>query len=60
MEKMKEMSTLMATHIKLEEDKFGKSVNATLYKGMIGSLFYLTTCRPDIQFFVYLRARFQS
>ena len=32
----------------LDEDKTGKSVNATLYQGRIGSLLYLTTCRPDI------------
>ena len=50
----------MATNIVLDEDKIGKSVNATLYQGMIGSLLYLTACRPDIQFSVCLCVRFQA
>ena len=50
----------MATNIVLDEDKTGKSVNATLYRGMIGSLLYLTACRSDIQFSVCLCARFQA
>ena len=56
---MKPMNTPMATNIILEEDKSGKSVNATLYRGMIGSLLYLTACRPDIQFSMCLCTRFQ-
>ena len=59
MDKMKSMRTPMATNIVLDEDKTDKSVNATLDWGMIGSLLYLTTCRPDIQFFVYLCVKFQ-
>ena len=59
MEKIKSMNTPMATSIILEEDESGKSVNATLYRGMIGSLLYLIVCRPDIQFSVCLCARFQ-
>ena len=31
-----------------------------MYRGMIGSLLYLTASRPDIMFSVYLCARFQS
>ena len=50
----------MATNIMLDGDKSGKSVNATLYQGMIGSLLYLTTCRLDIQFSVCLCAKFQA
>ncbi|GKF50139.1 hypothetical protein Tco_0146606 [Tanacetum coccineum] len=34
----------------LGPDLAGKSVNKTSYKGMIGSLMYLTATRPDIQF----------
>ncbi|XP_070049727.1 secreted RxLR effector protein 161-like [Nicotiana tomentosiformis] len=35
-------------------------VNQTLYRGIIGSLLYLTASRPDIVFSVGLCARFQS
>ena len=39
-------STPMATATKLDKDT-GKSVDITDYRGMIGSLLYLTTSRPD-------------
>nr|GEX52025.1 uncharacterized mitochondrial protein AtMg00810-like [Tanacetum cinerariifolium] len=38
----------------------GKPVNETSYKGMIGSLMYLTATRPDIQFFIVLCTRYHS
>ncbi|GJY08677.1 retrovirus-related pol polyprotein from transposon TNT 1-94 [Tanacetum coccineum] len=41
-------------------DLVGKLVNETSYRGMIGSLMYLTTTRPDIQFSTVLCARYQS
>ncbi|GJY47255.1 retrovirus-related pol polyprotein from transposon TNT 1-94 [Tanacetum coccineum] len=44
----------------LGPDLAGKPVNETSYKGMIGSLMYLTAIRPDIQFFTVLCARYQS
>ncbi|GJX19124.1 hypothetical protein Tco_0221801 [Tanacetum coccineum] len=34
----------------LGPDLSGKAVNETRYRGMIGSLMYLTASRPDIQF----------
>ncbi|GJS11972.1 retrovirus-related pol polyprotein from transposon TNT 1-94 [Tanacetum coccineum] len=34
----------------LGPDESGVSVNETLFRGMIGSLMYLTVSRPDIQF----------
>ncbi|GJS73192.1 retrovirus-related pol polyprotein from transposon TNT 1-94 [Tanacetum coccineum] len=37
-----------------------KSVDSTKYRGMIGSLLYLTASRPDIMFSVCLCARFQE
>ena len=37
-----------------------KCVDITSYRGMIGSLLYLTASRPDIMFSTCLCARFQS
>ncbi|GJS73187.1 retrovirus-related pol polyprotein from transposon TNT 1-94 [Tanacetum coccineum] len=45
---------------KLNEDLQGKPVDATLYRGMIGSLIYLTSSRPDINHDVCLCARYQA
>ncbi|KAK9185082.1 hypothetical protein WN943_025435 [Citrus x changshan-huyou] len=53
-------STPMSTTIKLDKDEKGKEVDIKTYRGMIGSLLYLTANRPDIMFSVYLCARFQS
>ena len=38
----------------------GVKVSEKLYRGMIGSLLYLTSSRPDITFSVCMCARFQS
>ncbi|GJV92640.1 hypothetical protein Tco_1540453 [Tanacetum coccineum] len=45
---------------KLGHDLNGKAVNKTQYRGMIGSLLYLTASRPDIQFSTCLCARYQA
>ncbi|GJS77713.1 hypothetical protein Tco_0727594 [Tanacetum coccineum] len=45
---------------KLGHDINGKAVNETQYRGMIGSLMYLTASRPDIQFSTCLCARYQA
>ena len=50
----------MSTSIKFDKDTNGKSVDEKLYRGMIGSLLYLTASRPDIMFSVCLCARFQA
>ena len=50
----------MATATKLDQDDPGKSVDITSYRGMIGSLLYLTASRPDIMFSTCLCARFQA
>ncbi|OMO59378.1 hypothetical protein CCACVL1_24874 [Corchorus capsularis] len=60
MEDCKPMNTPMATGTKLNSDEKGKVVDQKLYKGIISSLLYLTTSRPDILFSVCLCARFQS
>ena len=50
----------MVTNVRLDEDTNGINVDQTMYRGMIKSLLYLTTSRPDIVFSVALCARFQS
>ncbi|KAK6143303.1 hypothetical protein DH2020_023651 [Rehmannia glutinosa] len=50
----------MATNVKIDKDEKGKSVDESKYRGMIGSLLYLTASRPDILHAVCLCARFQS
>ncbi|GKC80333.1 retrovirus-related pol polyprotein from transposon TNT 1-94, partial [Tanacetum coccineum] len=45
---------------KLDRDLQGKPVDATLYRGMIGSLMYLTSNRPDLIYAVCLCARYQA
>ncbi|KAL8126009.1 hypothetical protein AgCh_013342 [Apium graveolens] len=52
-------STPMATVTKLDKDT-GESVDNTNYRGMIGSLLYLTASRPDIMYVTCLCARFQA
>ncbi|GKC63564.1 retrovirus-related pol polyprotein from transposon TNT 1-94, partial [Tanacetum coccineum] len=42
----------------LGPDESGVSVNETQFRGMIGSLMYLTASRPDIQFSTCLCARY--
>ncbi|GJR84329.1 ribonuclease H-like domain-containing protein [Tanacetum coccineum] len=54
------MKTPMSTKTKLTKDEEGESVDNTKYRGMIGSLLYLTASRPDIMFSVCLCARFQE
>ncbi|GJX21369.1 hypothetical protein Tco_0224046 [Tanacetum coccineum] len=54
------MKTPMVPPIKLGPDLNGKSVNETQYRGMIGSLMYLTASRPNIQFSSCLHARYQA
>ncbi|GJY11664.1 hypothetical protein Tco_0380973 [Tanacetum coccineum] len=50
----------MSTEIKLTKDDEADSVNSSKYRGMIGSLLYLTASRPDIIFSVWLCACFQE
>nr|GEY81027.1 retrovirus-related Pol polyprotein from transposon TNT 1-94 [Tanacetum cinerariifolium] len=50
----------MSTEIKLIKDDEADSVDSFKYRGMIGSLLYLTASRPDIMFIVCLCARFQE
>nr|GEU31670.1 uncharacterized mitochondrial protein AtMg00810-like [Tanacetum cinerariifolium] len=54
------VKTPMVPPNKLGRDLNGKIVNETQFRGMIGSLMYLTTSRPDIQFLTCLCARYQE
>ena len=60
MEACKAATTPMSTNCYLDGDEAGPQVDQTKYKGLIGSLLYLMTSRPDIMFVVCLYARFQS
>ncbi|GKF55473.1 hypothetical protein Tco_0165813, partial [Tanacetum coccineum] len=55
-----EDSKTTKTLIKLTKDDEADSVDSSKYRGMIGSLLYLTASRPDIMFIVCLCARFQE
>ncbi|GJV40015.1 hypothetical protein Tco_1418455 [Tanacetum coccineum] len=54
------MKTHTSSDNKLMKDEECESVDSTKYRGMIGSLLYLTASRPDIMFSVCLCARFQE
>ncbi|KAI3523294.1 hypothetical protein L1887_01354 [Cichorium endivia] len=52
--------TPMSISFDLDSDLSGKSVDQKTYRGMIGSLLYLTSSRPDIMFATCLCARYQA
>nr|GEY31975.1 retrovirus-related Pol polyprotein from transposon TNT 1-94 [Tanacetum cinerariifolium] len=54
------MDTPMVEKSKLDEDPQGKAVNATRYRGMVGTLMYLTASRPYLTFVVCMCARYQA
>ncbi|GKE08618.1 hypothetical protein Tco_1412169 [Tanacetum coccineum] len=50
----------MIENKKLDEDLQGKPIDSTLYCGMIRSLMYLTSSRPDLNYVICLCARYQA
>ncbi|GJZ78099.1 retrovirus-related pol polyprotein from transposon TNT 1-94, partial [Tanacetum coccineum] len=52
LEESKPMKTPMSSDTKLTKDEECESVDSTKYRGMIGSLLYLTACRP--RYHVYM------
>jgi transposase InsO family protein len=60
MNEAKMMSTPMHPSSSLDKDETGNPISEKEYRGMIGSLLYLTASRPDIVFAVGLCARFQT
>nr|GEW13633.1 hypothetical protein [Tanacetum cinerariifolium] len=51
------VDTPMVEKSKLDEDKEGKAVDPSHYRGMIGTLLYLTASIPDLQFAICMCAR---
>ncbi|XP_070025548.1 secreted RxLR effector protein 161-like [Nicotiana sylvestris] len=60
MEASKVIDTLIATATRLDMDETRSPMNQTMYRGIIGSLLYLTASKPDIVYSVGQCARFQS
>jgi len=59
-EDLKPKPTPMSCTDPLDADEDGEAVDQKEYRSLIGSLLYLTTTRPDIQYAVCLCARFQA
>ncbi|GKB68651.1 retrovirus-related pol polyprotein from transposon TNT 1-94 [Tanacetum coccineum] len=60
LEDSKPTKTPMSTEINLTKDDEADSMDSSKYRGMIGSLLYLTASSTDIMFSVCLCARFQE
>ncbi|GKD82021.1 retrovirus-related pol polyprotein from transposon TNT 1-94 [Tanacetum coccineum] len=54
------VDTPMVEKFKLDEDTQGKAVDPTHYRGMVGTLMYLTASRPNLTFVVCMCARYQA
>nr|GEV41223.1 retrovirus-related Pol polyprotein from transposon TNT 1-94 [Tanacetum cinerariifolium] len=54
------LDTPMVEKSKLNEYKKGKAVDPSHYRGMIGTILYLTASRPDLQFTIRMCARYQA
>ncbi|XP_039134343.1 secreted RxLR effector protein 161-like [Dioscorea cayenensis subsp. rotundata] len=50
----------MSVNQKLTKDEYGKDVDPSLYRSIIGNLLYLIASRPDISFSVGVCARYQA
>ena len=57
MENAKQMATPMSIACYLDKDEAGQSVDIKKYRGMVGSLLYLSGSRPDIMFSPCMCAR---
>ncbi|GKA22271.1 retrotransposon protein, putative, ty1-copia subclass [Tanacetum coccineum] len=60
MESSDPVDTPMVEKSKLDEDPQGKTVDPTHYRGMVGTLMYLTASRLDLTFAVCMYARYQE
>nr|GEV27099.1 retrovirus-related Pol polyprotein from transposon TNT 1-94 [Tanacetum cinerariifolium] len=55
-----QVDTPMVEKSKLDEDREGKAVDPSHYRGMIGTLLYLIVSRPNLQFAICMCARYQA
>nr|GEV82734.1 retrovirus-related Pol polyprotein from transposon TNT 1-94 [Tanacetum cinerariifolium] len=60
MESSDPVDTPLVEKSKLDEDTKEKAVNPTHYRGIVGTLMYLTASRPDVTFAVCMCARYQA
>ncbi|GJY08300.1 retrovirus-related pol polyprotein from transposon TNT 1-94 [Tanacetum coccineum] len=60
METCEPADTPIVEKSKLDEDPQGKAVDPTSYRGIIGTLMYLTSSRPDLIFVVCMCVRYQA
>eukprot|EP00253_Pinus_taeda_P029526 PITA_29526 len=60
MDQCKEALVPFQWNAKLQNNDGSKEVDATLYKKMVGSIIYLTTARPDLDFAVSVLSQFMS
>nr|GEY55792.1 hypothetical protein [Tanacetum cinerariifolium] len=54
------VDTPLVEKSKLDEDSQGKAVDPTRYHGMVGTLMYLITSRPDLIFVICMCGRYQA
>nr|GEY95373.1 retrovirus-related Pol polyprotein from transposon TNT 1-94 [Tanacetum cinerariifolium] len=59
-ESCNQVDTPMVEKSKLDEDKEGKAVDPSHYRGMIGTLLYLTASKPGLKFAICMYARYQA
>ncbi|GJW96887.1 hypothetical protein Tco_0178695 [Tanacetum coccineum] len=53
-------TTIVVNRLKLDKDLMGFQLTKTRFRGMVGSLMYLTASRPDLVFVVCMCARYQA
>ncbi|XP_020262288.1 uncharacterized protein LOC109838243 [Asparagus officinalis] len=60
MQESKMVGTPIVPGSKMEKDKNGIAVDGTLFKQLVGSLFYLTSTKPDLMFITSLLSRYMA
>nr|GEU98581.1 hypothetical protein [Tanacetum cinerariifolium] len=60
MESCEPVDTAMVENSKLDKDTQGKAIDPTYYRGMVGTLMYLTSSRPDLIYDVCMCARYHA